>query len=139
MRGVLDRHARQVIQKYMWAAGTATAVNPIPLLDLAGGTAVSVKMVLDLAHIYRQEIDADTVITMIGQLGKNLAAMLVRDRRHAGTGCGPRDDAQDRARYRHDRRGPAPGNCPSHRHRVDWPRVRQLFPQRDAATAGRAG
>ena len=62
--------------KYMWAAGGATAINPIPLLDLAGGSAITVKMVLDLAAIYQQRIDADTVVTMLGQLGKNLLAMV---------------------------------------------------------------
>ena len=33
-------------------------------------------MVLDLAQIYRQPIDTDTVVTMLSQLGKNLIAML---------------------------------------------------------------
>ena len=72
----LDERADAVIAKYMWAAGGATAINPIPLLDLAGGTAITVKMVLDLATIYQQRIDADTVVTLLGQLGKNLLAMV---------------------------------------------------------------
>jgi len=72
----LDERADAVIAKYMWAAAGATAVNPIPLLDLAGGSAITVKMVLDLATIYQQRIDADTVVTLLGQLGKNLLAMV---------------------------------------------------------------
>jgi small GTP-binding protein len=72
----LDERADALISKYMWAAGGATAINPIPLLDLAGGTAITVKMVLDLAAIYQQRIDADTVVTLLGQLGKNLLAMV---------------------------------------------------------------
>jgi small GTP-binding protein len=72
----LDERADAVISKYMWAAGGATAINPIPLLDLAGGSAITVKMVLDLAAIYQQRIDADTVVTLLGQLGKNLLAMV---------------------------------------------------------------
>jgi small GTP-binding protein len=72
----LDVRANEVINKYMWAAGGAAAVNPFPLLDLAGGSAITVKMVLDLAHVYQQRIDADTVITLLGQLGKNLVAMV---------------------------------------------------------------
>ena len=72
----LDARADETINKYMWAAGSATAVNPIPLLDLAGGSALTVKMVLDLAQIYRQSIDTDTVVNLLGQLGKNLIAML---------------------------------------------------------------
>jgi uncharacterized protein (DUF697 family) len=72
----LDQRADEVINKYMWAAGGATAINPFPLLDLAGGSAISVKMVLDLAAVYQQKIDADTIVTLLGQLGKNLIAMV---------------------------------------------------------------
>ena len=33
-------------------------------------------MVLDLAQVYQQKIDTDTVVTLLGQLGKNLIAMV---------------------------------------------------------------
>jgi uncharacterized protein (DUF697 family) len=72
----LDERADEVISKYMWAAGGAAAINPFPLLDLAGGSAITVKMVLDLAAVYGQKIDADTIVTLLGQLGKNLIAMV---------------------------------------------------------------
>jgi small GTP-binding protein len=72
----LDARADEVISKYMWAAGGVAAVNPIPLLDLAGGSAITVKMVLDLAAVYKQPIDVDTIVTLLGQLGKNLIAMV---------------------------------------------------------------
>jgi small GTP-binding protein len=72
----LDARAGDIINKYMWAAGGATALNPFPLLDLAGGSAITVKMVLDLAAVYQQKIDVDTVVTLLGQLGKNLVAMV---------------------------------------------------------------
>ena len=72
----LDARADEVINKYMWAAGGVAAINPIPLLDLAGGTAITVKMVLDLAEVYKQKIDVDTIVTLLGQLGKNLIAMV---------------------------------------------------------------
>jgi uncharacterized protein (DUF697 family) len=72
----LDARANDIINKYMWAAGGATALNPFPLLDLAGGSAITVKMVLDLAAVYQQKIDVDTVVTLLGQLGKNLVAMV---------------------------------------------------------------
>jgi small GTP-binding protein len=72
----LDERAQEVVNKYMWAAGGATAINPFPLLDLAGGSAITVKMVLDLAAVYQQKIDADTIVTLLGQLGKNLIAMV---------------------------------------------------------------
>lgn len=72
----LDEEADRVIDRCMWAAGGVAAVNPIPLLDLAGGSAVTVKMVLDLAGVYQQKIDIDTVVEMLSQLGKNLVFML---------------------------------------------------------------
>lgn len=72
----IDAEADRVIDRYMWAAGGVAAANPIPLLDLAGGSAVTVKMVLDLAGIYKQKIDVDTVVEMLAQLGKNLIGML---------------------------------------------------------------
>jgi uncharacterized protein len=72
----LNERADEVIGKYMWAAGGAAAINPFPLLDLAGGSAITVKMVLDLAGVYGQRIDADTIVTLLGQLGKNLVAMV---------------------------------------------------------------
>jgi uncharacterized protein (DUF697 family)/GTP-binding protein EngB required for normal cell division len=72
----LDARADEIISKYMWAAGGVAAANPIPLLDLAGGSAITVKMVLDLAAVYKQPIDTDTIVTLLGQLGKNLIAMV---------------------------------------------------------------
>ncbi|MFV2067897.1 MAG: YcjF family protein [Pirellulales bacterium] len=72
----LDRRAEEIIRRTMWASGSAVAINPFPLLDLAGGSAITVKMVLDLARVYRQNVDADTVINLLAQLGKNLIAML---------------------------------------------------------------
>ncbi len=72
----LDEEADRLIDRYMWAAGGIAAANPIPLLDLAGGSAVMVKMVLDLAAVYKQQIDTDTIVEMLAQLGKNLIGML---------------------------------------------------------------
>jgi len=76
VRAVLDARAEEIISRHMWAAGSAAGINPIPLLDIAGGTAITVKMVLDLARVYKQPIDADTVVKLLEQLGKNLIAML---------------------------------------------------------------
>lgn len=72
----LDQQAERIVKRYMWASGGATAVNPVPLLDIAGGTALTVKMVLDLAHVYQQKIDAETIIELLSQLAKSLIAML---------------------------------------------------------------
>ena len=41
----LNERADELINKYMWAAGGAAAINPFPLLDLAGGSVITVKMV----------------------------------------------------------------------------------------------
>jgi uncharacterized protein len=72
----LDERADQVITRYMWAAGGAAGINPIPLLDIAGGSAITLKMILDLANVYRQPIDADMAVKMLEQLTKNLIALV---------------------------------------------------------------
>lgn len=76
VRAVLDVRANEIISRHMWAAGGAAGINPIPLLDIAGGSAITVKMVLELARVYKQPIDADTVVKMLEQLGKNIIAMI---------------------------------------------------------------
>jgi uncharacterized protein (DUF697 family)/GTP-binding protein EngB required for normal cell division len=76
IRQHLDDRADQIITKYMWAAGGAAAVNPFPLLDIAGSSAITLKMVLDLARVYRQPLDADMAVKMLAELSKNLLAMV---------------------------------------------------------------
>jgi uncharacterized protein (DUF697 family)/GTP-binding protein EngB required for normal cell division len=76
IRQHLDERANQIISRYMWAAGGAAGVNPIPLLDIAGGSAITLKMILDLARVYRQPIDADMAVKMLDQLTKNLIALV---------------------------------------------------------------
>ena len=83
VRATLDERAEQIIASHMWAAGGATGVNPFPLLDLAGGSAITVKMVLELAELYKQPIDVDTAVKMLEQLTKNLIAMVGATSRHA--------------------------------------------------------
>ena len=134
MTAALDRRADAVISKYMWAAGSATAVNPIPLLDVAGGSAVTVKMVLDLAHIYKQPIDADTVVTMLSQLGKNLVAMLgVPPSRRPRVGR--RDASEDVPWSRHDRRWTAARFRAGAGHPLDRPRLLRILQKRNEAAA----
>ncbi|MCA9219910.1 MAG: YcjF family protein, partial [Planctomycetales bacterium] len=76
VRESLDRRAREIVDRYMWSAGGAAALSPLPLLDLAAGGAITTKMVLDLAKVYRQEVDVNTVVQLLAQLGKNLIAIL---------------------------------------------------------------
>jgi uncharacterized protein (DUF697 family)/GTP-binding protein EngB required for normal cell division len=76
VRKHLDAEADKIISRYMWAAGGAAAVNPLPMLDIAGSGAITVKMVLDLSRVYRQPLDADVAVKMLAQLSKNLLAMV---------------------------------------------------------------
>ncbi|MDC0937207.1 DUF697 domain-containing protein, partial [Pirellulales bacterium] len=76
VRAALDQRADEIISRHMWAAGGAAGINPFPLLDLAGGSAITLKMVLDLARVYRQPLDADMAAKMLEQLSKNLIAMV---------------------------------------------------------------
>jgi uncharacterized protein (DUF697 family) len=76
VRKHLDERADQIINRYMWAAGGAAGVNPLPLLDIAGSTAITLKMVLDLARVYKQPLDADMAVKILAQLSKNLLAMV---------------------------------------------------------------
>jgi small GTP-binding protein len=76
VRKHLDERADQIINRYMWAAGGAAGINPLPLLDIAGSTAITLKMVLDLARVYKQPLDADMAVKILAQLSKNLLAMV---------------------------------------------------------------
>jgi small GTP-binding protein len=72
----LDQRAWETVDKYMWGAGGAAALNPFPLIDLIAGCAISTKMVVDLGRVYRQDIDLNAAVTLVGQLGKNLISIL---------------------------------------------------------------
>lgn len=72
----LDREAREVVNRYTWACAAAAALSPLPLLDLFSSSALTVKMVIDLAAIYRQKLDFEIAVNLLGQLGKNLIAIL---------------------------------------------------------------
>ena len=76
VESALDQRAWELVDRYMWGAGGAAALSPLPLLDLAAGSAVSVKMVLALAKVYHQDVDIEVAINLLGQLGKNLLSIL---------------------------------------------------------------
>jgi len=76
VRQALDDRAWEIVEKYMWGAGGAAALSPFPVVDLVAGCAISTKMVVDLARVYRQEVDLDVAVRLLGQLGKNLLAIL---------------------------------------------------------------
>ena len=72
----LDRRAWEIVDRYTWACGAAAALSPLPLLDLFASSALTVKMVVDLGRVYRQEVDANIAVNILAQLGKNLIAIL---------------------------------------------------------------
>ena len=76
VRDDLERRAKSLVDKYAWGAGGAAAVSPLPMLDLAAGGAITTKMVVDLARVYKHDIDSETAVNLLAQLGKNLIAIL---------------------------------------------------------------
>ena len=51
-----DRNATRVIWSYAALKSVAVALNPIPVADILGGSAVDVTMVITLSHIYGLQI-----------------------------------------------------------------------------------
>lgn len=76
VQATLDQKAKETVERYMWGAAGAAAISPFPMLDLAAGIAISTKMVVDLGHVYRQEIDLQVAVNLLGQLTKQLLAIL---------------------------------------------------------------
>jgi uncharacterized protein (DUF697 family) len=72
----LDRRAWELVDRYTWGCGAAAALSPLPLLDLFASSALTVKMIVDLGRVYRQEVDASIAVNLLAQLGKNLVAIL---------------------------------------------------------------
>ena len=72
----LDKRAWSTVDKYMWGAGGAAAVTPLPVVDLIAGAGLSTKMVMDLATVYQQNFDLNSATKLLGQLGKNLISVV---------------------------------------------------------------
>ncbi|MDB2687368.1 DUF697 domain-containing protein [Mariniblastus sp.] len=72
----LDRKAWSIVEKYQWGAGGVAAVSPFPVFDLLAGSAISTKMILDLAEVYQQKVDIETASRWLGEMGKNLIGVL---------------------------------------------------------------
>ena len=70
LRAQLEKEAREQVGRYMWQAGGAAALSPFPLLDIAAGLGISYKMVIDIAGIFRQQIDLDSAREMVAQAGR---------------------------------------------------------------------
>ena len=76
VRDSLDEKAWAVVDKYMWGAGGVAAVSPFPVVDLVAGSAISTKMIIDLAEVYQQKVDLQTASKWLGEMGKNLVGVL---------------------------------------------------------------
>ncbi|MEL7497841.1 MAG: DUF697 domain-containing protein [Planctomycetota bacterium] len=76
VRDSLDQNAWSIVEKYQWGAGGVAAINPFPVVDLIAGSAISTKMILDLAEVYQQDIDLETASKWLGEMGKNLIGVL---------------------------------------------------------------
>ncbi len=72
----IDRKAWTVVDKYMWGAGGVAALSPFPVVDLLAGSAISTKMIIDLAEVYQQKVDLETASKWLGEMGKNLIGVL---------------------------------------------------------------
>ena len=76
VKDALDRKAWNVVEKYQWGAGGVAALSPFPVVDLLAGSAISTKMILDLAEVYQQKVDVETASRWLGEMGKNLIGVL---------------------------------------------------------------
>jgi len=72
----LDHKAWTIVDKYMWGAGGVAALSPFPVVDLIAGSAISTKMIVDLAEVYQQKVDLDTASKWLSEMGKNLIGVL---------------------------------------------------------------
>jgi len=71
----LDKRAAQIVDRAMWQAGAAAALSPLPAVDLAAGLGITSHMVFQLARVYKQNIDLDTVGRLLSELGKQLVSV----------------------------------------------------------------
>ena len=72
----LDKKAWSIVDGYMWGAGGAAALSPFPVVDLIAGSAISTKMIIDLADVYQQKVDLHTASKWLGEMGKNLIGVI---------------------------------------------------------------
>jgi uncharacterized protein (DUF697 family) len=76
VKDALDKKAWGIVDRYMWGAGGVAALSPFPVVDLLAGSAISTKMIMDLADVYRQRIDWQTASKWLNEMGKNLVGVL---------------------------------------------------------------
>ncbi|MEI7774818.1 MAG: GTP-binding protein, partial [Verrucomicrobiota bacterium] len=76
VRAHLDKRAAEVVDSHAWQAGTAAALMPTPVLDLAASSVVLVKMTYELAQVYGQSITFDAAAKLFREVGKSLVGVI---------------------------------------------------------------
>lgn len=75
VRALLDRRAREIVAGYVWKAGLAGAINPLPMADIGVAAGLLGKMGLELGRVYRQDVDLASLEHILGELKRVAAAM----------------------------------------------------------------
>jgi small GTP-binding protein len=75
-RRALRKAAEETVDSYAMAAAAAVALNPIPWLDVAGGSAAIVMLVLKLEAVYRQPLDPQERSGLAGELWRGCRSQL---------------------------------------------------------------
>lgn len=65
-----DETARKLIWSYVASKAVAVAANPVPVIDVLGGTFVDASMVIALARIYRIQLSAKNASNLINSILK---------------------------------------------------------------------
>jgi small GTP-binding protein len=71
----LDKQAREIVDRSMWQAGAAAALSPLPVIDVVAGAGITSNMVLQLARVYKQKVDLDTIGRLLSEMGKQLLSV----------------------------------------------------------------
>ncbi|MCB1512923.1 MAG: YcjF family protein [Hyphomicrobiaceae bacterium] len=74
-----DTRANQTIWSFAAAKSLAVALNPVPVADLVGGSAVDISMVVTLAHIYGLDMTWAKARGLIQSIGKAAGWMLATE------------------------------------------------------------
>lgn len=68
--------AKEIADRYAWAAAVAGAASPIPLIDLVAAGGITGKMIIDIADVFGKRINISDAARMTRQLAGVLAATL---------------------------------------------------------------
>ncbi|MFI5459363.1 MAG: DUF697 domain-containing protein [Isosphaerales bacterium] len=72
---IRDDAANRLIWNFALATGAAVALNPIPIVDIAGGLAVDVGMIVALSNVYGIPLTRRTAVSLVRDMMLALGAM----------------------------------------------------------------